>query len=303
MAERVWLLTGGSGQVGRSLLEKPLPTGVAVWAPSRDELDLAALPDLVGLLAEKGVTAIISSGAYTAVDKAESEPDLAEAVNGRAPGFLAAAAARLDLPLVHLSTDYVFSGDGDRDWDEDDAVGPTSVYGRTKLEGERAVLASGAKAVVLRTAWVVSLFGSNFVKTMLRLGAERQSLRVVADQFGNPTSAADLADAIVRIVDRLETAEDAKTGVLHFVNAGSTSWHGLAERVFERASRHGAPRPWVEPITTADFPTPARRPANSRLSTRAITVAYGLTPRPWTEAIDEVVDALMEAAPADRSFA
>ena len=293
VAERVWLVTGGSGQVGQSLSGASLPTGVRLWMPTRHELDLSDLPDMAAVLNRYGITAIVSNGAYTAVDKAESEPDLARSVNAVAPGRLADAAAQAGIPIVHLSTDYVFSGDGDAPRHERDPTGPTNVYGRTKLEGERAVLNSGARAVVLRTAWVVSPFGTNFVRTMLRLGAERQTLNVVADQFGNPTSATDIAAAVVSVLDRLETDAKAPTGVFHFVNAGSTSWHGLAEHVFARAATHGRTVPHVVPIPTSDYPTPAVRPANSRLSNEAIQTAFAIVPRPWQQAVDAVVDALV----------
>ncbi|MEO7383954.1 MAG: sugar nucleotide-binding protein, partial [Novosphingobium sp.] len=173
MAEK-WLLTGGTGQVGLALLRNP-PPGVAIFAPGRDVLDLASLPDLVPLL--DGVSALINCGAYTAVDKAESEPALAHAINGEAPGILAKGAARAGIPIIHLSTDYVFAADGLGPWREDAAMDPASVYGRSKANGENAVRTSGARHAIVRTAWVVSAQGQNFVKTMLRLGAERDELR------------------------------------------------------------------------------------------------------------------------------
>ncbi|MEZ5708006.1 MAG: dTDP-4-dehydrorhamnose reductase [Blastomonas sp.] len=292
MAERCWLLTGGSGQVGHAFSGLAMPQGVTLIAPDRAALDLADLPDLDALIGERNIAAIINCGAYTAVDRAESEEALALAINGEAPGRLAAAAARADIPVVHVSTDYVFDGRLDRPYHEDDPVAPQNAYGRTKLAGEQAVAASGARHVILRTAWVVSDHGSNFVKTMLRLGEERDSLAVVSDQHGSPSAAADIAAAIATITVRLETDRDAPQGVFHFTNSGEATWHQLADFVFDRASRHGRRRPVVAAIPTSEYPTPASRPANSRLDCSRIAGEYGIKPRPWQDAVGEIVDAL-----------
>lgn len=293
--QRRWLITGGSGQVGSALRETGLPDGVELVLPGRAELDLAALPDLDALIAESDAELIVNCGAYTAVDRAESEAELAMAVNGRAPGLLAEAAARAGIPIIHLSTDYVFDGQmAGRAYREDDPVAPANAYGRTKLAGERAVLDSAARAVVLRTAWVLSPFSHNFLKTMLRLGQERDELRVVADQLGNPTSAHAIARTIVRLGTQLTQGPDAPTGIFHFVNAGEASWHALAEHIFARAAHHGRPVPRVEAIATADYPTPAARPANSRLDTARIRAAYGITPGDWRAAVDDIVDRLCD---------
>lgn len=295
MAKQYWLVTGASGQVG-SAIEKLIGSD-AGWFPRREDLDLAALPGpdiLAAKLREHGVTAIINCAAYTAVDKAESEEALALAINGEAPGKLADAAAALAIPIVHLSTDYVFSGEKDGVWTEEDAVAPINAYGRTKLAGEKAVVTSGARFVILRTAWVVSDAGSNFVKTMLRLGSEREQLNVVADQYGSPTNAADIATAVMAIANRLTEDHAAPTGIYHFVNAGEASWFELASFVFARAARHGFTAPKLDSIPTSHYPTPARRPANSRLSTDRITRDYGIVPRDWHVAMGEVVDSLLE---------
>ncbi|MFM5929958.1 MAG: dTDP-4-dehydrorhamnose reductase [Novosphingobium sp.] len=286
MTER-WLVTGGTGQVGTALQCLDLP-GVDIVAPPRSALDLAALPELDPML--DGVSAIINCGAYTAVDKAESEPLMARAINTAAPARLAAAAARKGIPIVHVSTDYVFPADGQGPWREDDAVAPVSVYGRTKAEGEDAVRASGARHAIVRTAWVVSADGANFIKTMLRLGAEREELRVVADQRGCPTHAGDLAQALATITQAL-TADPARpSGTWHCTNSGETTWHGLAEHVFACAAACGMTVPQrVVAITTAEYPTPARRPADSRLDCSRIAADFGIRMRPWQDAVDETV--------------
>lgn len=289
MAEK-WLVTGGTGQVGLALQRNP-PPGVAIFAPGRDVLDLAALPDLDGLLG--GVTAIINCAAYTAVDKAESEPERAAAINAVAPGLLAAAAARAGIPIVHVSTDYVFAADGRGPWREDAPIQPASTYGRTKAAGEEAVRASGARHAIVRTAWVVSADGNNFVKTMLRLGQEHDHLRVVADQRGTPTHASDLAAALATVTASLTADPVRGSGTWHCANAGETTWHGLATHIFACAAARGLKVPQtVEAITTADYPTPARRPMDSRLDTRALNRDFGVKLRSWQDAVEEIVEQL-----------
>lgn len=288
-AER-WLLTGGTGQVGLALRRNP-PPGVEIVAPTRAELDLAQLPRLEPLL--QGIDAIVSCGAYTAVDKAESEPELAYAVNAVAPGLLARAAAAADIPIVHVSTDYVFTAAGIGPWLERDPVEPVSVYGRTKADGEAAVRVSGARHAIIRTAWVVSADGHNFVKTMLRLGAEREVLRVVADQRGTPTHAGDLAGAMATVTARLVGDPGQASGTWHCTNGGETTWHGLAAHVFACAARLGLPVPAeVQAIATADYPTAARRPADSRLDCGLIAQDFGISLRPWQAAVEEIVGQL-----------
>lgn len=295
MAEK-WLLTGGTGQVGLAL-QRLAPAGVEIVAPGRSELDLANLPALDPSL--EGVSAIISCGAYTAVDKAESEADLAHAINAAAPGALARAAARAGIPIIHASTDYVFAADGAGPSSEGAAIAPASVYGRTKAEGEAAVQSSGARYAIIRTAWVVSADGSNFIKTMLRLGAERDALRVVADQRGTPTHAGDLAAALAQIAARFTADPTQVSGIWHCANAGETTWHGLAAQVFASAASHGLKVPGtVEAITSAEYPTPAKRPADSRLNCSKIAIDFGIRLRPWQEAVDEVVGQLAKQGTA-----
>jgi dTDP-4-dehydrorhamnose reductase len=296
MTRRV-LLTGGSGQVGQALQALAWPPDVALAAPGRDALQLSDGASIAAYLrASPDLAAILSVGAYTAVDRAESEADLAEAVNVRAPGILAAHAAQSGIPIIHVSTDYVFDGSGTRPWRENDPVSPLGVYGATKAAGEAAVRASGARHVILRTSWVVGAKGQNFVRTMLRLGAERTELKVVDDQIGSPTHAGDLAGSIRTILLRLLDDDRAPTGTFHIANAGETSWHGVAARVFAAAAGRGGPSPTLTAIPSSGYPTPARRPLNSRLDASALTEAFAIRLRRWEEAIDDIVAEIMEPA-------
>ena len=282
-----WLITGGTGQVGLALRRNP-PPGVEIFAPPSEVLDLAALPDLAPLL--EGVSAVINCGAYTAVDRAESEPELAHAINGVAPGLLAGAAARGGIPIVHVSTDYVFAVDGAGPWGEDAPINPASVYGRSKADGEAGLRASGARHAIVRTAWVVSADGHNFVKTMLRLGSGRDDLRVVSDQRGTPTAAADLALALAAITQRFTADPQRQSGTWHCTNAGETTWHGLAAHVFTCAAAHGLKVPaTLEAITTAEYPTPARRPSDSRLDCTRLAGDFGIRLQPWQDAVEAIV--------------
>jgi dTDP-4-dehydrorhamnose reductase len=292
MAER-WLVTGGTGQVGTALRRLNLP-GIEIFAPSRSQLDLAKLPvDLEPFWA--GISVILSCGAYTAVDKAESEPELAHAVNAEAPRLLAQAAAARGIPIIHVSTDYVFPADQKGPWSEDDHTSPVSVYGKTKLAGEDAIRRSGARHAIIRTAWVVSGDGNNFVKTMLRVGAQNSTVRVVADQHGTPTHAGDLAEALAEIAKRFLAGRQQASGTWHCTNSGETSWHGLAAHVFECAARQGLRVPdIVQAITTAEYPTAARRPCDSRLDCSKIETELGLKLRPWQIAAEEIVAKLAQ---------
>jgi dTDP-4-dehydrorhamnose reductase len=288
------LLTGGSGQVGRALREAP-PQGFEVVAPPRAELDLADPASVRRWVGARPWAAIINAGAWTAVDAAESHAAEAWAANALGPAALARASGEAGIPLVHLSTDYVFDGGLDRPYREDDPVGPTSVYGASKAAGEVAVAALNPRHVILRTAWVFSPWGANFVRTMLRLGQSRDALSVVADQHGCPTSAQDIAAGVGAVCARL-SGDGAPSGVFHFAGAGETTWFGLASRVFERAAAAGRKTPVLTPIASSDWPTPVRRPANSRLDTTAFTRTFGQAPRPWTETADEVTDRLLQSA-------
>lgn len=244
------------------------------------------------LFSSRSYAAVINSGAYTAVDRAEGEAAAAFAANAFGPALLADATRVAGIPLIQVSTDYVFDGTGQGEYVEGDAVAPLGVYGASKLAGELAVRAGNPRSVVMRTAWVLSRHRANFLKTMLRLAADRPVLRVVDDQHGCPTSAHDIAEALKTITLRMIDDEAAPRGVFHFVNAGDTTWAGLAREVFALSAARGGPSAEVEGITTAEYPTPARRPANSRLSTQKIQREYGIVPRPWGAAVSEIVDQL-----------
>lgn len=287
------LATGGNGQLGNELKRYPWPDGWEVVAIDIDELDLRDPAAISAKVAERPWAAVISAGAYTAVDKAEDDVVTAWAVNALAPAAFAAACRAADIPLVQVSTDYVFDGSRDGAWEVGDPVSPLGVYGASKLGGDLAVRTGTPRHAIVRTAWVVSAHGNNFVKTMLRVGADRPTLQVVADQHGSPTAAADLAAALATIAMRLADDPTAPTGTFHFSNAGATTWHGFAQAIFAAAAARGGPSPAVEAITTADYPTPARRPANSLLSHRAIGDAYGIVPRPWSAALDDILDELI----------
>ena len=287
------LVTGRNGQVATALVERSRQReGMEVVAFGRPELDLEQPATVEAAILKARPDAVINAAAYTAVDKAEAEAERAFAANRDGAAAAARAAAALNVPFIQLSTDYVYPGDKPSAYVESDATGPTSVYGRSKLEGELAVMAAHPKALILRTAWVYSPFGANFVKTMLRIGKDRVIVKVVDDQHGNPTSALDIADAILRIAPRL-VAGGETGGIYHLCGSGSTTWCGLARAIFAESGKRGGPAPRVEPITTADYPTPARRPANSRLAMTSFTSRFGFELRPWPEATAETVARLL----------
>jgi len=298
MAGHTILVTGGTGQVGLELLRQPWPADVTVLAPGRDQLDLASEASISAWFAGRQIDCIINPAAYTAVDLAEDNVGAAFLANAQGPAWLADEARARGIPLLHVSTDYVFDGALDRPYREDDALGPLGVYGASKLSGELAVRAGAPRHVILRTAWVISAQRNNFLKTMLRLAGERPELRVVADQHGCPTSARDIAEALRAIA--LTHLADAKApcGTYHFVNVGSTTWHGLAEAVMAASAACGGPHVPVVPITSADYPQRAARPANSRLDPAKLMRDFGITPRPWQEAVGEIVNELVSAQQA-----
>jgi dTDP-4-dehydrorhamnose reductase len=289
------LVTGREGQVARSLLERRREAGVEVITLARPELDLAEPESVRRAIDAVEADVVVSAAAYTAVDQAEDEPALAHAVNAEGAGAVAAAAAARGLPVIHLSTDYVFSGAGDRPYAEADAPDPQGAYGRSKRAGERAVAAANPHHVILRTAWVYSPFGKNFVRTMLRLAAERDEIAVVSDQWGNPTSALDIADGIVHVARRLAADPAAAPfGLYHLAGTGATNWSGFAEAVMQASAAAGGPSARIRPIATADYPTKARRPLNSRLSTERLAAAYGWRAPEWRASLTDVVQRLTE---------
>jgi dTDP-4-dehydrorhamnose reductase len=286
------LLTGGSGQVGTELRALHWPEGVKLVAPTRADCDLADPASVARFVEGKSFAAILSVGAYTAVDKAESDVATAWLVNAVAPAVLAAHAGKMNIPIVHVSTDHVFDGTKPTPYLETDPVGPVGVYGASKEGGEQAIRTGTAHHAIVRTSWVVSPHGNNFIKTMLRVGSQRPLLKVVDDQWGAPTVAADLACALQVIVLWMIADSAAPTGTFHYCNAGETTWCGLAREVFKVAAVHGGPSSTVEAITTADYPTPARRPANSRMSTTRLVESYGIACPPWQNSMQDLVKAL-----------
>ena len=287
------LVTGGSGQVGSALMNRVAQEGYRFVAPNRDTFDLLHPETFAEVLGSRPWAAIINAAAYTAVDKAETEVEAAWRINALAPAVLAREAAKAGIPLVHVSTDYVFSGASERPYFEDDPVGPLGVYGASKEAGEQGVRTSGARSVIVRTSWVVSPWGANFIKTMLRLGAEREVLRVVADQHGAPTSAIDLANALALIAHRLAIDEAAPTGTFHFSNSGATTWADFAAEIFRLSVARGGPGARVDRITTLEYPTPACRPGYSLLATDCIRGLYGVAPRPWQLAVADIINELI----------
>ena len=293
------LLLGSNGQVGWELQRSLAPLGEVV-ALQRDAAanpqglcgDLEDLEALVRSVRAVRPAVIVNAAAYTAVDKAESDANRARVVNATVPAMLAREVAALGAWLVHYSTDYVFDGSGDQPWHEDDATAPLSVYGRTKLEGEQAIRHSGCQHLILRTSWVYAARGGNFAKTMLRLAAEREELKVIADQIGAPTGADLLADVTALILHRLQMRPELG-GTYHCVAAGQTSWHDYARHVVDWARAHGQPikvaAEAVRPIPTSGYPTPAQRPLNSRLDTFKLRHAFGLHLPPWQQGVERML--------------
>ncbi|MBN9467203.1 MAG: dTDP-4-dehydrorhamnose reductase [Bosea sp.] len=300
MALRI-AVTGWTGQVVCAMLER-VPVGVEVIAIRRPELDLANPRTVAPALRAAKPDVIVNTAAYTAVDQAESEPDLAMRVNGEAAGEAARAAAALGVPVIQLSTDYVFDGSLDRPYREDDATGPLSTYGASKLAGEEAVAAATADHAILRTAWIYSAFGKNFVKTMLRLGEARDEIGVVADQMGSPTNALDIADAIFAVARNMTGRADDPSlrGVFHMSAAGEAVWADVAEAIFTERERLGGRPVGIKRIATTDYPTPARRPANSRLDCGKLALIHGVRLPDWQVSLRPCVARLLQAQNKDQ---
>jgi dTDP-4-dehydrorhamnose reductase len=291
------LLLGKNGQVGWELQRSLAPLGevLALDRHSTDFCgDLSQPERLAQTVRDWRPDVIVNAAAHTAVDKAESEPDLSRCLNATAPAALAQAAAEIGAWLVHYSTDYVFNGQGEQAWQEDDATDPLSVYGHTKLEGEQRIAASGCKHLIFRTSWVYAARGGNFAKTMLRLAAERDRLTVINDQHGAPTGADLIADVTTHAIRQvMANTAPALTGIYHLVAAGETSWHGYASHVIAQARTLQPAQALkvseIAPVPTSAFPTPARRPLNSRLSTRKLQQAFGLVLPPWQQGVDRML--------------
>jgi dTDP-4-dehydrorhamnose reductase len=291
------VVTGKEGQVDTSLQDLGERLGIEVIRIGLPEADLSKPETLADPINAARPDLIISSAAYTAVDKAESETDLAQAINGDGPGQLARIAAQLDIPILHLSTDYVFAGDKDGIYTETDMPAPVSVYGKTKLSGEEQIRAATPNHVILRTAWVYSPYGNNFVKTMLRLGETRDELNVVADQRGCPTYAPEIARALLAVAQRVTKDSDSRLrGTFHLTGQGETTWAGFAEAIFAGSAERGGKAVKVNPIPTSAYPTPASRPANSRLSGEKLAATYDLRLDPWGVSLNDCLTRLIGVA-------
>jgi dTDP-4-dehydrorhamnose reductase len=293
MAERPILVAGKSGQLARCLLDSAVLHNVPMVAVGRPELDLENGEGIDRVMAAVEPSAIVNAAAYTAVDRAEAESERAFAVNCDGATLLAAGAARRGIPFIQISTDYVFDGSKRSPYREDDVPAPQNVYGSSKLAGEIAVLKACPGAAVIRTSWVYSPYGNNFVRTMLRLSDEQPVVRIVEDQRGTPTSATDLAVAILAIVEQLRSANGCDgAGIYHLAGDGETSWHGFATAVFASLARRGRRVPTLQAITTAEYPTPARRPKNSCLDSSRAERVFGVRLPPWRSSLEECLDQL-----------
>lgn len=276
------LVFGHSGQVATELRRQ-----ADVVALSRSDADLSDPASCAAAIKRVSPNVVINAAAYTAVDKAEEEEALATLINGDAPGAMAEITAEQGIPFLHVSTDYVFDGSGDAPWRPTDSTGPLGAYGRSKLVGEAAIAAAGGQSAILRTSWVFSAHGNNFMKTMLRLGAERDALSIVADQIGGPTPASAIAAALLRMAEQMQT-DPAKGGVHHFSGAPDVSWAAFATEIFDQAGLSVA----VSPIATADYPTPAKRPGNSRLDCSELKNQFGIDQPDWRKGVAEVLAGL-----------
>ncbi len=285
------LVFGAAGQVGQELLATAAARDIAAVAITRATADITNAAAVAALVDAHRPRLVVNAAAYTAVDRAESEPELAHAVNAVGPGVLAQAAARAGVPIVQLSTDYVFDGSKSGAYTEDDAISPLGAYGRSKAAGEAAVRAATPHHLILRTAWVYGRYGHNFLKTMLRLAAERDRLRVVADQRGCPTSTVDIAEAILA-ADAGLMRDPALAGTYHFAGSGVTTWHGFAEAIVAAQAKLSGRTPVVDAIATADYPTPARRPNNSELNSARFAERFGIRAEAWQTRTKEIVGLL-----------
>ena len=285
------LVIGAGGQLGWELCNKGVEHGLDILPVDLPDFDITKPSAIKNTVDQAGASLVINAAAYTAVDQAEKESDLAFKVNRDGPAYLASICAEVEIPLIHISTDYVFDGNKKNPYLETDPVSPLGVYGRSKAAGEAEVRAGLAEHVILRTAWLYGVHGHNFVKTMLRLGREKESLRVVADQYGCPTYAADLADAVLAISEKFLKNHKLAWGTYHYCGNGVTTWHGFAKRIFELAKNFDSiVLKEVVPVKTEEYPTPAKRPANSVLDCSLLVRNFGIQPRPWTESLADMIN-------------
>ncbi|MET0429627.1 MAG: dTDP-4-dehydrorhamnose reductase [Microvirga sp.] len=286
------LVFGSGGQLGQELVLAAGSRGIPVTGLSRIQADVADAAAVEAAIAAARPSLVVNAGAYTKVDKAETDEAEAFRANATGPGILGRACAAAGVPLVHVSTDYVFDGSQAGAYRESDPIAPLGVYGRSKAAGEAALREAGDRHLILRTSWVYGVHGANFLKTMLRLAADRDELRVVADQRGCPTSTLDLAEAILHAAARIRDGQ-ADFGTYHLAGQGVTTWHGFASRIVAAQAPLTGRTPRVVPITTPEYPTPAKRPANSELDSRLFAQTFGYTAKPWEDRTDEAVRALV----------
>jgi dTDP-4-dehydrorhamnose reductase len=285
------LVIGENGQLGWEVCREGKNQGIDMSGLDLPDFDVTEPSAVKKAVSQAGISLVINASAYTAVDKAESEPEVAFAVNRDGPAYLAASCAEVRIPLIHVSTDYVFDGNKKSSYRETEPVSPLGVYGKSKAAGEIEVRDNLKEHLILRTAWLYGIQGHNFAKTMLRLGKEKEVLSVVADQYGCPTYAADLAEAILAIADQINKGRDITWGTYHYCGKGVTTWHGFAEAIFNLAKQHDSLMvKKVVPITTSEFPTPAKRPANSVMDCSLITKHFGIRIRPWQESLAEMLN-------------
>lgn len=287
------LVTGSQGQVGHCLSQQLSAKEWTVKTLAREQLDISDSTAVDKMVKEFAPDIIINAAAYTAVDKAETDAEAAFRINRDGPQNLAKAAHAINAVILHISTDYVFAGDASEAYQESAETAPQGVYGKSKLEGEVAVAQANPKHIILRTAWVFCEHGNNFVKTMIRLGAQRDALGIVADQVGGPTYAQDIAAALIKIAEQYNQQKDIPWGIYHFSGAPHVSWYEFARYIFnevKRADLYEKPIPDIKPIATADYPTPAKRPANSRLDCTKIHDAFGINPSDWRVALKNIQD-------------
>jgi dTDP-4-dehydrorhamnose reductase len=286
----VILVIGSNGQLGWELVRKAGAKGFDAVGLDLPAFDVTDASEVRKIVRQKSGSLIINAAAYTAVDRAESEQELVFAVNRDGPAYLASACAESGVPIIHISTDYVFDGSKREPYLETDPIAPLGVYGKSKAEGEAEVKGHSPQHIIVRTAWLYGCHGHNFVKTMLRLGRQRETISVVADQYGCPTYAADLADAILMIARRLAEGSDMAWGTYHYCGKGATTWHGFAEKIFDLARDYDSLLVHkVVPITTAEYPTPAKRPVNSVLDCSLINEVFGISPQPWERSLDTML--------------
>jgi dTDP-4-dehydrorhamnose reductase len=285
------LITGANGQLGRELVRQGRAFDIELHAFTRQELDITQPNQVNTILAKTDPSVVVNAAAYTNVDKAETEAELAFEVNKIAPGYLAHCCTDRNIALIHISSDYVFDGIKGKPYHETDPIAPLGIYGQSKAQGEAAVRSVLKNHIILRTSWLYGIYRHNFVKTMLDLGAEKKIIPVVADQFSSPTSAADLAEAVLTIAAKISDAADLDWGTYHYCGNGITSWHGLATEILKLASPYvHLQTKHVEAITTAEYPTPAKRPPYSVLDCSRIKKIFGIDPKPWQQSLKRTID-------------